>query len=108
MKNQSNEEDNLAAILATAKFAYRTFAAVLQDAITRLEAEPSDISGAQGRQAVVKSHAKSLQQIIDLEVDLAKRSKTVCTNSMGHELDLDRAREEIHSRLAKLIKQRGG
>lgn len=107
MKNQSNQEDNTAAILATAKFVYRTYAEVLQDAITRLKSRPENIEGAQGREAVVKSHAKSLQQIIDLEVDLAKRSKTVCTNNIGHELNLDDARHEISSRLAKLARQRG-
>lgn len=109
MKNQSiDDEDNTAAILASAKFAYRMLATELQEAITHLKKQPADSAGAQGRQAVVKSHAKSLQHIIELEVDLAKRSKSVLTNNMGNQLDLDSARAEIHGRLAKLVERRGG
>lgn len=109
MKNQSShEDDNTAAILATAKFAYRTLADALQDAITRLKEDRENAEGAKIREAVVRSHAKQLQTIIELEVDLAKRSETVCPTHVGNKLDLDTAREEISRRLAKLAEQRGG
>ena len=110
MKNQSaTDEPTTAEILATAKFTYRMLAMALQDAIVRLKEGHENREGAQSREAVVKSHMKSLQQIIDLEVDLAKRSKTVLpSKTAGHEIDFDQAREEIRQRLAKLAGQRSG
>lgn len=108
MKNQSDDdEDNTREIIATAKFAYRTLSIALRDAIGRLNADEDNSQSARTCEAVVRSHAKSLQQIIDLEVDLAKRSKSVLSTNIGAKLDLDAAREEINSRLVKLAKQRG-
>lgn len=109
MKNLSNDdEDNTAQILATAKFAYRTLSIALQEAIVQLNDDPANTESAKVREAIVRSHVKSLQTIIDVEVDLAKRSKTVLSTNVGNKLDLDAARTEISSRLAKLAEQRRG
>ena len=89
--------------LRSARFIYRRLARGLEVLIERLEGglgteDPTTV------QRQLTSHFKTLQQIVDIEVQLGKREK-----ASGGEaaLDLDAARREICDRLLKRAKAGG-
>ena len=83
--------------LRTAKFVYKRLARGLQVLIERLEGglESED---PRATEAQIKQHFKTLQQIVDIEVQLGKREKAGGGKAA---LDLDAARREICDRLLK-------
>jgi len=83
--------------LRTAQFVYKRLARGLQVLIERLEgglvsADP------RATEVQIKQHFKTLQQIVDIEVQLGKREKA---SGFDNALDLVAARREICDRLLK-------
>ncbi len=103
MKNLPDDNNETGgALLNDARFLYRHLTRVLTSAITDLETDGQLIEKESEHQANVRKHYNALIQIINLEADLVKRSGKTERTLAGCELDLDAARAEISSRLAKL------
>ena len=85
-------------VLRSARFIYQRLARSLQTLVERLEGGlESDDSAATQKQ--LQGHFKTLQQIVDIEVQLGKREKQGSGGEAA--LDLDAARREICDRLLK-------
>ena len=90
-------------VLRSARFIYRRLARSLEVLVERLEGG-LEFEDSMPVQKQLTSHFKTLQQIVDIEVQLGKREK-----ASGGEaaLDLDAARREICDRLLKRAKAGG-
>lgn len=94
---------------------YDSLAAALEDAIDSLRAQPAH-SAAEGEGSAtpktlleqVKSHQKALQTVLDLQSRLLKDNRSTRRTASGvsadpaSALDLQAARDEVRSRLARL------
>ena len=88
-------------VLRSARFIYQRLARSLQVLVERLEGglEAEDSIATQKQ---LQGHFKTLQQIVDIEVQLGKRERQ--GGSGETVLDLDAARREICDRLLKRAK----
>ena len=87
-------------VLRSARFVYQRLARGLQVLVERLEGEHG-VEDPLAIQKQLQGHFKTLQQIVDIEVQLGKREKQGGGDSA---LDLDAARREICDRLLKRAK----
>jgi hypothetical protein len=84
---------------------YRDLADALRKQISGLQ-DAADFGGdtkGLNLEQAIRSHQKSLQSVLELEIGLAKRQDA---RAEGVELDLDAARAEIRARLARWIADR--
>jgi hypothetical protein len=93
------------ALLRKAQDQYRTLAAALREAETRLAG--SDNTEVKGIAELLRTHWKAFQTTLDLEIDLEKRNRERAGIVHGYALDLDVARAEVGRRLA-CLKTAGG
>ena len=108
MTEKSDDLAHAREMLSDAMFAYRAMARELRATIERLSQSVLDPDEARKRNEILKSHQRQLFQVIEMEADLARRSKTDGGDRPGSsELDLDAARDEICRRLSKLAEARG-
>ena len=108
MTDHSDDLAHAREMLSDAMFAYRAMARELRATIERLSESALDPDEARKRNEILKSHQRQLFQVIEMEADLARRSKTDRgTRPARSEIDLDAARDEIRQRLSRLAQARG-
>jgi hypothetical protein len=103
MTISAKAEDRDSDLLERAMDLYRDLSLALRRTIDGLQ-EAADTSGEpKGLEQSIRSHQKSLQSVLELEIGLAKRQNA---RDGGVELDLDAARAEIRARLAQWLADR--
>ena len=107
MKNTSSEDAADADMIADARFLYRELTAAIRAALQNIPKPVGDDTALKSWEEKIKSHHRQLQQVLNMEADIAKRTKSIGVPGAGSELDLDAAKREISERLARISAVRG-